>query len=388
MALELPNGEIAYLGTKDSEHSNEFHRATMKIHNWDFFKKSVLYGDIGFAESFLDGDWNTPSITDVIRWFLYNVDQAPNFSGTKKKMFHIDFLSLGSKALHWLRHNSIQNSRKNIEEHYDLGNPFYKLFLDNTMTYSSGYFIKPEDTLEEAQYQKVDLLLEKLHLRPSDHLLEIGSGWGFLSTRAAMKYGCKVTTITLSQEQFKFTEEKIHSMGLQGRVQVKIQDYRTLTGHYDKIVSVEMLEAVGHRYFEAYFEVCQRLLARDGILGLQVITCPDSRYEELRNGVDFIQKYIFPGSLLPSIARINQAINRTGDLVLHDLKDFGLSYAKTLRYWWESFEKNLQEVKELGYSDRFIRMWRYYLNYCEAAFGMRNISVVQMIYTRPNNLSL
>lgn len=253
------------------------------------------------------------------------------------------------------------------------------------MTYSSGYFANEHTSLEESQYAKYDRLAQQLKIKATDHVLEIGSGWGGNAIFLAKKYGCKVTSVTISKEQQKLAMERVHAEKLEDKVSVIIQDYRKITGTFDKIVSIEMLEAVGHQYLETYFEKCQELLKPDGIFAFQVITSPDSRYDKLRNGVDWIQKHIFPGSLLPSVAAINKAINETGDLTLVDLKDMGLDYARTLHLWFIAFNKNLDKVKALGFSETFIRKWNYYLNYCEAAFAMRNINVMQMVYSRPNN---
>ncbi|TGK86545.1 class I SAM-dependent methyltransferase [Leptospira montravelensis] len=388
LRMILPNGEQVIIGNQNSSFDPKFHSALIHVKNPAFFKKSVIYGDIGFSESYLTGDWETDSIENVISWFILNVDDSPSLSGAKKKLFHLDLFNLGNKFLHFLRKNTLTGSKKNIVEHYDLGNKFYKLFLDPTMTYSSAYFESLEDSLEEAQTKKVDKLCQKLKLNPADHLLEIGSGWGFLSIHAAKNYGCRVTTVTLSEEQYAYAKERIEKEGLTDKIEIRIQDYRKIEGQFTKIVSVEMLEAVGDAYYETFFQKCQDLLTRDGIMALQVITCPDSRFTSFKNGIDFIQKHIFPGSLLPSIGRMNQAINRTGDMYLFHLEDMGLSYAKTLRLWLKAFEENLTEVRTQGYSETFIRKWRYYLAYCAAAFQMRNISVVQSVYVRPNNLNL
>ncbi|TGK83149.1 class I SAM-dependent methyltransferase [Leptospira noumeaensis] len=388
LRMILPNGEQITLGDPNANVDSKFHSALVHVKNPVFFKKSVLYGDIGFSESYLTGDWETDSIENVISWFILNVDDSPSLSGAKKKLFHLDLFNLGNKFLHFLRKNTLTGSKKNIVEHYDLGNKFYKLFLDPSMTYSSAYFESLEDSLEEAQTRKVDKLCQKLKLNPADHLLEIGSGWGFLSIHAAKNYGCRVTTVTLSEEQYAYAKERIAKEGLSDKIEIRIQDYRKIEGQFTKIVSVEMLEAVGDAFYETFFQKCQDLLTKDGIMALQVITCPDSRFTSFKNGIDFIQKHIFPGSLLPSIGRMNQAINRTGDMYLFHLEDMGMSYAKTLRLWLRAFEENLTEVRNQGYSETFIRKWRYYLAYCAAAFQMRNISVIQSVYVRPNNLNL
>ncbi|MDF3819885.1 cyclopropane-fatty-acyl-phospholipid synthase [Leptospira sp. 96542] len=388
LRLIFPDGTQTILGDEKSNVDPKFHLPIIHVKDPIFFKKSVLYGDIGFSESYLTGDWDTDSIENVISWFILNVEEAPNLSGAKKKLFHLDLFNLGNKFLHFLRKNTLKGSRKNIVEHYDLGNRFYKLFLDPTMTYSSAYFQNLDETLEEAQTKKVDLLCQKLKLNAGDHLLEIGSGWGFLSIHAAKNYGCRVTTITLSNEQYVFAKERIKNEGLEDKIEIRIQDYRTLEGQFTKLVSVEMLEAVGDAYYETFFEKCQSLLTRDGIMALQVITCPDSRFQAFKKGIDFIQKHIFPGSLLPSIGRMNQAVNRTGDMYLFHLEDMGLSYVKTLRLWLKAFDENISLVRSQGYSEGFIRKWRYYLAYCAAAFQMRNISVVQSVYVRPNNLKV
>jgi cyclopropane-fatty-acyl-phospholipid synthase len=267
-----------------------------------------------------------------------------------------------------------------------LNNDFFAVFLDPTMTYSSGYFYKPGLTLEEAQYAKYERLAKQLHLKASDHVLEIGSGWGANAIYMAKNYGCKVTSLTISAEQQKLAMERVAEAGLTGQVEILLTDYRELEGEFDKIVSIEMLEAVGHKFLDVYFKKCYSLLKQNGILALQVITSPDSRYAELRKGVDWIQKHIFPGSLLPSIAAINGAVNRTSDLTMVDLKDMGLDYAITLKRWFEQFNANINTVKSLGFDDAFIRKWNYYLCYCEAAFAMRNINVMQLVYARPNNI--
>ena len=383
LRLEMPDGTHKIIGQPDAEIS-----ASVRIVRPEFFKRCVLFGDVGFGEAYVDGDWETDDITRVIAWFILNVENSPAMSGSRSKKFLVNVLGRYNRIVHLLRPNSLETSRRNISEHYDLGNDFYKLFLDPTMTYSSALFESPEQTLEAAQIAKYDALCRKLKLKPTDHLLEIGSGWGGFSCHAAKNYGCRITTVTISEEQFKYAQARFKTEGVADRVDIKLMDYRLITGQFDKIASIEMLEAVGHAYHEVYFAKCHELLKCDGMLGLQMITCPDARYESLRKNVDWIQKHIFPGSLLLSVGRVNEALNKTGDLFLHDFLDMGNSYAKTLKLWRDKFNQQLVAIRALGFDDRFIRKWNYYFSYCEAAFAMRNISVVQAVYTRPNNPTL
>jgi cyclopropane-fatty-acyl-phospholipid synthase len=324
----------------------------------------------------------------VIAWAIENVDHTPSMSGAKARALMFNLLKSYNKLQHWLRPNSLSTSRRNIAEHYDLGNEFYRLWLDPTMTYSSGRYTLPGQSLESAQIAKYDALCQKLRIRSTDHVLEIGSGWGGFSVHAAKNYGCRVTTVTISEEQFKLAKQRFAEEGLAGRIEILLLDYRHLSGRFDKIVSIEMMEALGDRYLETYSSKINELLKPNGLVGLQFITVPDSRHAELRKGVDWIQKHIFPGSLLLSLGRVNRALNRTGNLTLHELEDLGASYAKTLHVWWECFNTQLDAVAALGFDERFVRKWNYYLQYCEAAFASRNISVVQGIYTRPNNSDL
>lgn len=378
--LTLPDGENIQIGKSNANYS-----ANLIINDASFFKCVVLYGDIGFGEAYVDGLWETDNITNLIKWIILNIENAPSVSGSKVKSLGLNIFKWFNRIYHNNRSNSITGSQKNIAEHYDLNNDFFATFLDPSMTYSAAYFKTPELTLAQAQDEKYRRLCEQMQLKASDHVLEIGSGWGANAIFMAKNYGCKVTTVTISKEQQKLGQERVAAAGLSGLIEIIIKDYRNIEGQFDKIVSVEMLEAVGHNYLETYFAKCAEVLKPNGILAFQVITSPDSRYESLRRGVDWIQKHIFPGSLLPSVAAINKAINNTSDLTLVDLKDLGLDYARTLKLWFIEFNQKLNEVKALGFDERFIRKWNYYLNYCEAAFEMRNINVMQMVYTRPNN---
>ena len=363
--------------------------AAVRVRRPVFFKKCFLHGDIGFAESFIDGDWETPDLTAVLSWFIHNVDNAPTLSGSKRtRTLALNLLRFADRVGHLLRPNSLENARRNISEHYDLSNDFFELFLDGSMMYSAAKWTSPDLSLEAAQFEKNEALCRSLRLKPDDHVLEIGSGWGGWALHAARRHGCRVTTITLSQRQLDYARRRVAEAGLADRIEVRFQDYRELAGRFDKIVSIEMMEAVGHDYLPVFCGVIDRVLKPGGLVGLQFITCPDARYDELRKGVDFIQKHIFPGSLLLSLNRVNEQLSAHGGFVMNGISDLGHDYARTLRLWHEAFIKKLPEVRALGFDERFIRKWSYYLCYCEAAFALRNISVVQTLHTRPNNLSL
>ncbi len=385
-ALEvvLPGGRSQWFGGLDKRLG-----ARLEIRDEAFFQRCVLFGPIGFAEAYLDGQWETPDLTRVIAFFILNAEDsgAMKTEGGAKAAF-LNLLNAANRVRHLLRPNSEAKARENIRAHYDLSNDFFKLWLDPSMTYSSAVFDPPTLTLAEAQVEKIDRLCRKLQLKSHDHLLEIGTGWGAFSIHAAQKYGCRVTTVTISEAQLAEAQARIAAAGLASRIDARLEDYRRLEGRFDKIVSVEMIEAVGDRYLDEYFDCCQRLLKPHGLFALQMITCPDRQFRILRDGVDFIQKHIFPGSLLVSQARVTQAINRTGTLNLFDWEDLGPHYAKTLSLWAERFEARREDVRALGFDEWFLRKWRYYLRYCEAAFAARHISVVQAVYSRPNNLGI
>lgn len=354
-----------------------------------FFKKCLLHGDIGFAEAYLDGDWETPDLTAVIGWFVLNHEHAPTLSGSRRaRTLALNFLRFADRLGHLLRPNDRTTARRNIAEHYDLSNDFFALWLDENMMYSGARWERADATLAEAQVAKNDALCRHLRLQPTDHVLEIGTGWGGWSIHAAAKYGCRVTTVTISRQQHDLAVRRIVAAGLSSRIEVRMQDYRDIRGQFDKLVSIEMLEAVGHRYLPDFAAACARLLKPEGLLALQYITVPDHRYEALRSGVDFIQKHIFPGSLLLSVNRLNHLLAEKGGFVVQAHEDFGRDYSKTLRAWRAGFHAKLDQVRVLGFDDRFIRKWHYYLCYCEAAFALRHISVVQTLHSRANNLSL
>ncbi|HEY9115571.1 MAG TPA: cyclopropane-fatty-acyl-phospholipid synthase family protein, partial [Bacteroidales bacterium] len=273
----------------------------------------------------------------------------------------------------------------NISEHYDLSNEFFQLFLDSSMTYSSAFFETGNESLEKAQQAKYELMCRSINLKATDHVLEIGCGWGGFALYAAKNFDCKVTGITISKRQFELATERVRKANLEKKIKIVFQDYRLMEGKFDKIVSIEMIEAVGHKYFNDYFKKIDALLAKNGIVGLQAIIIPDKKYDEYRKSVDWIQKYIFPGGLLPSLEKINQSVNQTSALNLYSLNEFGLSYTKTLSKWRENMFQNLSQIKDMGFDDKFTRKWEYYFSYCEAAFQQRNINLVQLVYSRPNN---
>jgi len=380
LRMELPDGTTKHFGTPGHETS-----AHLRIVRPSFFQRCVLYGDIGFGEGYVDGDWETESIERVISWALLNIENSPALAGNFKRATALNFLKFANRLRHLLRPNSTKIARENIAEHYDLGNDFYRLWLDPTMTYSAAKFSSPEQSLEDAQTAKYDALCQRLRLTAKDHLLEIGSGWGGMALHAAKQYGCRVTTITISQRQYDYAKARFEREGVADRVEIRLQDYREITGQFDKVVSIEMMEAIGDRYLETYFAKIHEVTKPDALVALQYITVPDCRHADLKRGVDFIQKHIFPGSLLLSVTRVSEAINRSGALSLFEMEDLGLDYALTLRRWFEAFNARLDEVRAQGFDDRFIRKWNYYLQYCEAAFAMRNISVVHAVYSRPNN---
>ena len=364
-------------------------QARIEVLDENFFKRCVLHGPIGFAEGYMAGEWTSDDLTKVISWFILNADDAEALQTRDSRgTGFFNLLNAANRLLHMRRRNSRAMSRENIREHYDLSNEFFQLWLDGTMTYSSAYFENADESLEVAQARKYDKLCRRLRLTPADSVLEIGSGWGGFSMHAARNYGCRVTTTTISQQQYDEASRRIQAAGLAERIQLLLCDYRDLRGRFDKIASIEMLEAVGDRYVNGYFAKTTELLHPRGLLGLQAILCPDNQYPILRAGVDFIQKHIFPGSLLMSNARIAQAMNACGELNLLEYEDMAPHYALTLRRWREGFEAKLDEVRALAFDEAFIRKWRYYLCYCEAAFGTRHITVAQMVYSRPDNLAL
>lgn len=360
----------------------------LSIHKSEFFRRIALYGDIGFAESYMDGDFDTDNLTGLIMLSLINSERLGIKSEHEKKNPMMNLLPVMNRIKHIMRKNSKTRSQKNISEHYDLSNDFFKLMLDDTMMYSSAVFNHPSESLQIAQERKIKLLADKLNVTAGSRVLEIGSGWGAMAIHLAKERQCKVTTVTLSKEQKNLCLERFKTEVLEEQIDILLKDYRDLEGQFDAIIAVEMFEAVGKEYFDIFFKKCESLLKPSGILVMQVITMPDRRYEAYEKSTDFIQKYIFPGGHLPSVAKVLETTSRHTRLNLLHMEEFTEDYAKTLSIWHETFQQKIDDVKELGFDDYFIRMWKMYLNYCEAAFLTRNINLVQITFTRDQNMHL
>ncbi len=351
---------------------------TVTVHDPRLYTALLLRGTLGAAESFMDGHWDTDDLPGVIRVLVRNLSLMEDLDSG---WFRIT--GLVDKFYHRGRRNTKSGSRENIAEHYDLGNDFYSLWLDETMTYSSAVFERPGMTLAEASTAKYDRLCRKLGLDDSHHVLEIGTGWGGFALHAAGTYGCRVTTTTISREQHRLAGERIRAAGLEDRVELLTEDYRDLSGQYDRLVSIEMIEAVGHDHLDLFFKRCGELLKPDGLMALQAITIADRFYEAQTRSVDFIKRYIFPGSCLVSPTVMCAAATRTTDLGLVHLEDITPHYAETLRQWRLRFLDNIEKVRALGYPERFMRMWEFYLAYCEGAFAERYIGNVQAVFAKP-----
>jgi len=377
---KLTQGEVVIESVSEGN-SNQFRfgdpdadlSAKVTVHNPRFYRRMVLGGGLGAAESLFDGDWECDDLTALVRIFIRNMRVADRLDrGLASSR------SLVARGQHWLKRNTPLGAKRNIHKHYDLGNEFFALFLDDTMNYSSGVFPSADCSMEEASLEKMDRICRKLDLKPTDHLLEIGSGWGGLAIHAAEQFGCRVTTTTISAEQYRQVNASIKTNGLEDRVQCLQQDYRHFTGSYDKIVSVEMIEAVGHRYFDTYFRAAAARLKPKGAMLMQAIVIGDDRYQQHLRSVDFIRRYVFPGGCLPSISVLTQSAAKFG-LRLQHLEEITPHYAETLRRWRTAFTEHLDEARTIGFSEHFLRLWNYYFCYCEAAFEERQVGNVQIL---------
>lgn len=380
----LPNGAMTIKenGQVVGEYGNKEHDlyAIVNILSPEAYPKLLFGGSIASGETFTDKLWDTPNLTDVIRIFARNLPMLDEW----EKRFK--WLTMpANKIGHFANRNSAEQAKRNISAHYDLGNKLYTKFLDRSMMYSAAIYPDSNASLAEAQQHKLHTICEKLQLKETDHLVEIGTGWGGLAVHAAKHYGCKVTTTTISEEQHAYAQAWIDKEGLGDKVTLLKRDYRLLEGQYDKLVSIEMIEAVGKKYLPTFFKKCASLLKPDGLMLLQSIIIDDRRYESYADSVDFIQKYIFPGGHLPSQFVINQQLRKHTDMSIADVQDIGLDYAQTLRDWFDAFMMQKQALAEDGYDERFMRMWQYYLNYCEGGFLERAISTVQLVMRRPGH---
>jgi cyclopropane-fatty-acyl-phospholipid synthase len=337
-------------------------------------------GSTGAGESFIRGHWKCNKLTALVQLFIRNRETLEAIEGPQRHLLS-RFQQLG----YWLRRNTRQGSRRNIQAHYDIGNDLFRLFLDGNLMYSSAYYAGPETDLEDAASAKLDRVCRKLELGPEHHLLEIGTGWGGMAIHAARHYGCRVTTTTISREQYELARERVAEEGLSDRIEVLFEDYRDLTGQYDRIVSIEMIEAVGHQYMSTYFEKCSHLLRKDGRMLLQAITMTDQYYQQALRDIDFIKRYIFPGGFLPSVTEMTRQLTTATDMKVTHMEDLAYHYARTLRDWYDRFMNRLEEVRQLGYPEEFIRLWQFYLCYSEGGFLERHCGVVQMILSKPDD---
>ena len=351
--------------------------ATVVVHDHRFFHRAIFGGDIGLGESSMAGEWSSPDLTSVVRLAVRNLarmERENRVLSAFSRMFDI--------LRHRLRGNSLAGSRRNIGAHYDLSNDFFQLFLDSSLMYSCACYDAEVDSLEAAQFQKLDRICRKLRLQPEDHVLEIGTGWGGFAEHAVKHYGCRITTTTISRQQFEYARNRFAAMAAGDRIELLQEDYRNLRGQYDKIVTIEMFEAVGLRYYDHFFRACNRLLRPDGSMLMQTITINEQAFPSYRWRTDWIQKYIFPGAELASVSEILRSLARVTALSLYHAEDIGTHYAWTLAAWRQRFQDRLREVRALGFDERFIRMWDYYLSYCEGAFLERHIGDFQLLLTK------
>lgn len=372
LAVVLPDGSIRHYGDQSEP-------MTITVKRYRFFTRLITGGNIGMGEAWTDNDWTSDHLTGVLELFIDNMEALRPTgiaSGVAKRFQHL--------LQHAVNRNTVTGSRRNIHAHYDLGNDFYRLFLDQeTMMYSSALFRTPDEPLAKAQLNKIHRLIELAEIRAEHHVLEIGCGWGGFALEAAKYTGCRVTGITISTEQHRLATERIAEEGLDDRVEIVLCDYRKMTGQFDRIISIEMLEAVGHAYYGTFFSMCDRLLKPGGRVALQVITIPDQRYTAYRRNPDWIQKHIFPGGMLPSLTELSTAMTKHSTLIVDHLDNIGTHYAETLRRWRRAFEESGAKLDTMGYDETFRRKWIYYLCYCEAGFQKRFINDLHLTLVRP-----
>lgn len=375
-SLTLHEGPLSHHFGKEGDAQEP--QAEVHIHNPAMYGRMLSGGSIGAGEAYIKEYWSSPAPVEVMRLFSANLPVLEGFEERQSLL-----VKLALKLAHWFNRNTRKGSQENIAAHYDLGNDFFNLFLDPTMMYSSAIFSDAAMSLEAASEAKLDELCRQLELQPQDHLLEIGTGWGGMAIHAAKHFGCRVTTTTISKEQYEHASARVKAEGLGDKITLLCEDYRNLTGQYDKLVSIEMIEAVGHEFYQSYFQMCTDLLKADGKMVIQAITVADQRYKSARDEVDFIKRYIFPGGCLPSIAVMADHIARDTDMQIVHLRDITDDYATTLAHWRERFLANLEAVRVMGFSEEFVRMWEFYLCYCEGGFRERIIGTVQLALAKP-----
>ena len=351
----------------------------VKIVNPDFYLMLFSSGSNGIANAYIRGFWECDDLYELFRGFVKNIKLIDTF-----ETGYLKFGILKNRLVHFFSSNSKLGSKKNIQAHYDLGNDFFKLFLDDTMTYSSAIFESRNSSLKEASINKLDLICKKLNLNETDHVLEIGGGWGSFAIHAAQNYGCEVTTTTISEEQYRYMNQRFSKLNLNKKINLLNKDYRSLSGNYDKIVSIEMIEAVGDKFLGTFFSTCSKLLKSKGQMLLQSITMPDDRYSQYLKNTDFIQTYIFPGSCIPSLAAIKNSLKKHTNFTIYDIEDIAPHYSKTLLYWLQNFNKNESQIRKLGYDENFCRLWKYYLSYCAAGFQERYLGDLQILMNKSN----
>jgi cyclopropane-fatty-acyl-phospholipid synthase len=370
--IEVIEGNQHHFYPKESTENQP--KARIFIHDMSTYRDFVKGGSIGVSEAFIEGKWTSPNLTNVIRVFAKAQQETDTLEENKSWLNKIK-----NAISHWQNRNTQSGSKRNILAHYDLGNDLYTRFLDPSMMYSSAVYPNENATLDEAQQYKLQVICEKLDLKESDHLLEIGTGWGGLAIYAAANYGCKVTTTTISDAQFDFAKERVEALNLSEQITLLKKDYRDLTGTFDKVVSIEMIEAVGYEYLPSFFKQCNDRLKQNGKLLIQSITIADQRFDYYKKNVDFIQRYIFPGGFLPSVGVLSDHMSTYSNLVMESLDDIGLDYAKTLADWRTNFLASWTELTQFGYDDTFKRLWLYYFAYCEGAFLERSTSTVHLV---------
>lgn len=372
VCITEPDGNVIRMGTGEPA-------AQLNVCDWRAYRMLFSGGGLGAGEAYMEDLWRSDDLVKVVRFFAANIVAMQQLDKGLAR-----FAAPARKALHYWNRNSVRGSKRNISAHYDLGNDFFSLFLDPTMMYSSAVFSADEVSLEQASVDKLDLICRKLELTAEHHLLEVGTGWGGMAIHAAQHYGCRVTTTTISREQYVYACQRVAELGLQDKVTVLDQDYRLLSGKFDRVVSVEMIEAVGHEFLPTYFGSLQKMLKPDGKVLIQAITIPEQRYDYALRNVDFIKRYIFPGGFLPSVTQLCDQVAQHTQWVAQDIDDIGRDYALTIKHWRDRFLAALEQVRQQGFDDRFVRMWDYYLAYCQGAFQERAISTVQLLAAGPD----